>query len=219
MKKVFSSKYQGSSLPVSLPMGVVITILIFLSVPLTQMISNIGNNANKNENSRVQVQPPPPMPPEEPEKEEEEQEEDDIEMEKEEQQLTLEQINMAINAGDGGMSSSGVSVQVFNISDSFDDMVFEIKDLDKKPIPILQINPTYPPGLKRQRVQGTVQVIFIVDENGDVKRPRIGKSSKHKEFDDNAIKAVRQWKFEPGEKDGKKVKTRVRLPLNYSLRK
>ncbi len=218
MKKVFSSKYQGSSMPVSLPLGALITAFIFLTLPLTQIISNIGNNEKDDNSSRVKVQPPPPLPPEPPEKEEEEQQEDDIEMKKEEQQLTLEQINMAINAGDGGMSSSGVSVQIFNISDSFDDMVFEIQDLDKHPHPIVRVKPIFPPGLKRQRVEATVRVIFIVDENGDVKRPRIGKGSKHKEFNDNAIKAVRQWKFEPGEKDGKKVKTRVRLPLSFKLK-
>ena len=41
-------------------------------------------------------------------------------MKKEQQQLSLDQINMALNAGDGGMSNSGVSVQVFDIADNFD---------------------------------------------------------------------------------------------------
>ena len=218
MKKVFSSDYQGGSLPLSLPLGGLITALLFVALPLTQILSDIKNNQEDLENSRVQVQPPPPPPPEAPEPPEEEQQEEDIEMKKETQQLSLDQINMALNAGDGGMSSSGVSVQVFDIADNFDDMVFEIADLDQAPVPLVRIAPVYPPELKRNRVQGTVNVVFIVDEHGNVKRPSIEKSS-NREFNENALKAVRQWKFEPGEKDGRKVKTRVRLPLSFTLRR
>ena len=218
MKNVFASNYQGGSLLLSLPLGLLITILLFVALPLTQILSNLENSQKENESSRIQIQPPPPPPPEVPEPPEEQEEEEDIEMQKEEQQLSLDQINMALNAGDGGMASSGVSVQVFDIADDFEDMVFEISDLDQAPVPVVQIAPVYPPELKRNRVQGTVNVVFIVDENGNVKRPSIEKSS-NREFNENALKAVRQWKFEPGEKDGKKVKTRVRLPLAFTLRR
>lgn len=218
MKKVFSSNYQGSSLPISLPLGFVITVVLFVSLTLTQIWSDPTNNNKDEQNSSVQVQPPPPPPPEVPEPPEEQEKEDEIEMEKETQQLSLDQINMALNAGDGGMSSNGVSVQVFDIADNFDDMVFEISDLDQAPVPLVRIAPVYPPELKRNRVQGTVNVVFIVDELGNVKRPSI-ESSSNREFNENALKAVRQWKFEPGEKDNRKVKTRVRLPLSFTLRR
>lgn len=218
MKKVFSSDYQGNSLPLSLPLGVLITIALFVALPLTQILSDPANKNKDDQNSRIQVQPPPPPPPEAPEPPKEEEKEEDIEMKKEDQKLSLDQINMALNAGDGGMSAGGVSVQVFDIADNFDDMIFEIADLDQAPVPLVQIAPVYPPELKRNRVQGTVNVVFIVDENGSVKRPSIEKSS-NREFNENALKAVRQWKFEPGEKDGKKVKTRVRLPLSFTLRR
>jgi protein TonB len=218
MKKVFVSDYQGSSLPFSIPLGVFITVALFVALPLTQILSDFTRDKNNDKNSRVQVQPPPPPPPETPEPPEEEEKEEEIEMKKEQQQLTLDQITMALNAGDGGMSASGVSVQIFDIADNFGDMVFEIADLDKAPVPLIKIAPVYPPELKRNRVQGTVNVVFIVDEFGNVKRPTIEKSS-NREFNENALKAVRQWKFAPGEKDNKKVKTRVRLPLSFTLRR
>ena len=218
MKKVFSSSYQGSSLPISLPLGFVITVVLFVSLTLTQIWSDPTNNNKDDQNSSVQIQPPPPPPPEVPDPPEEQEKEEEIEMEKETQQLSLDQINMVLNAGDGGMSSNGVSVQVFDIADNFDDMVFEISDLDQAPVPLVRIAPVYPPELKRNRVQGTVNVVFIVDELGNVKRPSIEKSS-NREFNENALKAVRQWKFEPGEKDNRKVKTRVRLPLSFTLRR
>jgi len=202
----------------SLPAGAVITALLFIALPLTQILSEIASQEDDNKNKRIQVQPPPPPPPDIPEPPEEEEQEEEIEMEKEQQQLSLDQINMALNAGDGGMSAGGISVQIFDIADNFEDMIFEIADLDQPPVPIVQIAPVYPPELKRNRVQGTVNVVFIVDENGNVKRPQIEKST-NREFNENAVKAVRQWKFEAGEKDGKKVKTRVRLPLSFTLRR
>ena len=119
MKRVFSSDYQGGSLPLSLPLGGLITVLLFVALPLTQILSEINNDNQNEKNSRVQVQPPPPPPPEPPEPPEEEEQEEEIEMKKETQQLSLDQINMALNAGDGGMSASGVSVQVFDIADNF----------------------------------------------------------------------------------------------------
>ena len=145
MKKVFSSSYQGSSLPISLPLGFVITVVLFVSLTLTQIWSDPTNNNKDDQNSSVQIQPPPPPPPEVPDPPEEQEKEEEIEMEKETQQLSLDQINMALNAGDGGMSSNGVSVQVFDIADNFDDMVFEISDLDQAPVPLVRIAPVYPP--------------------------------------------------------------------------
>ena len=218
MKKVFSSDYQGNSLSFSLPLGAVITVALFVALPLTQIFSSLDDlNRDEEDNNRI-VEPPPPPPPEPPPEEEEDDKEEDIELQKQDQQLTLDQINMALDYGDGGMSSSGVSVQVFDIADNFDDMIFEIADLDKPPIPLVKISPQYPPELKRNRVQGEVHLIFIVDQFGNVKRPRVSKST-NREFNENAIKAVRQWKFEPGEKDGRQVMTRVRLPLAFSLRR
>ena len=218
MKKVFSSNFQGSSLKFSIPLGILISIVLFVAIPLTQILSDSFVKEQDVQSSRVQIQPPPPPPPEVLEPPEEEEKEEDIEMKREERQLSLDQINMALNAGDGGMSSNGISVQVFDISLDFEDMVFEIADLDQAPIPLVKIVPVYPPKLKRKQVTGTVTVVFIVDEDGNVKRPSIEKTS-NSEFNKSVLKAIRQWKFEAGEKDGRKVKTRLRVPLTFTVRR
>ena len=49
---------------------------------------------------------------------------------------------------------------------------------------------------------------------GDVKVTR----SLDAGLDQEAIKAVKQWRFEPGIKDGKPVPVRVALEMTFSLR-
>jgi len=38
-------------------------------------------------------------------------------------------------------------------------------------------------------------------------------------LDQEAVKAVRQWQFKPGTKDGKAVRVRITLELTFTLRK
>ena len=216
MKKVFSSDYQGSSFSSSLPLGGLITVALFVALPFTQMVSSLQPIDENPQNNSIYIQPPPKPPIEPPRQVEDKPEEEDIKIDKPQQQLTLEQINRALVPGEGG-KGPGPSAHIYDISDRFDGMIYEREHLDKPPVPLVKIAPAYPPDLKPSRIEGEVHLIFIVDEAGNVKRPKVSKSSNRK-FNESAIKAIRQWKFEPGEKDGKKVKTRVALVMSFTLR-
>ncbi len=37
-------------------------------------------------------------------------------------------------------------------------------------------------------------------------------------LDDEAVKAIRQWRFEPGTKDGKAVAVRVEVEMTFKLK-
>ncbi len=216
MKKVFSSDYQGNSFPSSLPLGGLITVALFVALPFTQMVSSLQPIDENPQNSSIYIKPPPKPPIEPPRRERDEPEEVDIEIDKPQQQLTLEQINRALLPGDGGLGK-GPSAHIYQISDRFGEMVYPAEELEKPPVPLVKVAPAYPPELKPSRIEGEVHLIFIVDEAGNVKRPKVSRSSNRK-FNESAIKAIRQWKFEPGEKDGKKVKTRVALVMSFTLR-
>jgi len=94
--------------------------------------------------------------------------------------------------------------------------IFELNELDVPPQPIKQVPPSYPRSLRRDGVQGKVWLLFIVDEEGIPQWVRAEKST-HPFFEAAAIQAIKQWRFHPGIFKGKPVKTRVRLPLNFSL--
>jgi protein TonB len=92
---------------------------------------------------------------------------------------------------------------------------FAIAELDQKPRPILQPAPQYPWELRQRKVEGTVSVLFIVDETGRVVNPRI-ETSPNPGLDRPVLEAVRQWKFEAAVRGGKKVSARMRVPIRFS---
>jgi protein TonB len=92
--------------------------------------------------------------------------------------------------------------------------IFEISQLDRAPSPIMQPAPIFPYQLKKDVSEARVMVEFIVDSNGDVVAPFVT-STTHPGFNDNAVAGVAKWKFRPGMKAGKRVNTRVRVPVNF----
>jgi protein TonB len=195
-----------------------ITAALFAALPFTQWASDSDLSAKGNKLTTVSVTPPPPAPEFEPPKEEEVREED-LELNQELQKISLNQIHLALNAGNGGMGATGFDINSFQLSDNFaGDLIFEISDLDEKPTALIRIAPAYPSKLKRSGIQGKVWLVFVVNETGAIEHARVLKSD-HPDFSKSALDAIHNWKFEPGKRAGKAVKTRVRLPLSFSLRR
>jgi TonB family protein len=57
---------------------------------------------------------------------------------------------------------------------------------------------------------------FIVATDGHVRDPRVLKAT-HREFGVAALKAASQWKFRPGFKAGRRVNTRMEVPVIFDL--
>lgn len=76
--------------------------------------------------------------------------------------------------------------------------------------------PDYPIAMRRFGLRGQVLIDFTVDEAGRVRNPVIFQSD-NPAFDEPAIKAVREWKFEPGTRDGQPVTVRQRVPIVFQL--
>ena len=95
--------------------------------------------------------------------------------------------------------------------------IMNMIDVDVVPNPITTIAPPYPPQMRQYRVEGKVMLEFVVDENGYVRDPVIV-SSTNAGFDKVSLETIRKWRFEPGQKDGKIVKVRMRMPFVYSLK-
>ena len=87
------------------------------------------------------------------------------------------------------------------------------------PAPIFEKRPEYTPAAMRAKVQGTVEVEAVVREDGSVGRVRIVRSLDDRfGLDEKAIEAVRQWRFRPGVKDGRRVPVLVLIELTFTLR-
>lgn len=196
----------------------IITSGIFLAIPLTQIATD-SSLSNEYMSVSSYKAPPPPPPIEKMEKKEDpKKDQEKLELKKDFQKLNLATIDLALNVGSGGTGGASIYVGSFEVdnSDLNFDFAFEISDLDKPPVPLMQIAPMYPPDLKRAGVRGQVVAEFIVTKEGRVVKIMI-KSSTHAEFNRPVMDALRRWQFEPGVKDDKNVNTRVRLPFFFNL--
>lgn len=87
------------------------------------------------------------------------------------------------------------------------------------PVLIKEVKPNYTEGAIRRRVEGVVEMAVVVLRDGTVGDDvRITKSL-DEELDQQAIIAVKQWRFRPGTKDGEPVNVRVTIEMSFTLKK
>lgn len=93
---------------------------------------------------------------------------------------------------------------------------FTVNQLDRAPVPRVQIAPIYPFDLRRAGTEGEAVVEFIVDPVGNVIAAYPVRST-NPAFEAAAVAAVLQWKFQPGMKGGKAVNAKLRVPIVFNL--
>lgn len=100
-----------------------------------------------------------------------------------------------------------------------DPPVYQMGKDVKAPVLVREIKPTYTEGAMRRRVEGMVEMSAVVLANGTVREDVSVIRSLDAELDEQAIKALRQWEFKPGTKDGEPVNVRVNIEMSFSLKK
>lgn len=78
------------------------------------------------------------------------------------------------------------------------------------------INPVYPESARKRGVEGWVELAFTVTPKGNVEDVEVRNASPAEVFDDAATRAVRQWRFEPVERNGEKVAQRAMVRLKFT---
>ena len=77
--------------------------------------------------------------------------------------------------------------------------------------------PAWPAGAAG--VEGWVMLHFTLLPNGTVADIEIKESHPAGVFDASAVEALRQWNYEPVEREGKKIAQRVEIRVKYALSK
>jgi protein TonB len=88
--------------------------------------------------------------------------------------------------------------------------------LDRIPRATVQQPPDYPATMHQNGITGSVTVEFEVDTAGRVVRAEAIRYS-HRDFAGPAVRAVVQWRFEPGKRNGRPVPFRMAIPIEFSL--
>lgn len=84
------------------------------------------------------------------------------------------------------------------------------------PRAIRRTEPLYTQRARDQKVEGTVELAMEVWEDGKAHNIRVIRSLGHG-LDESAIECVKQWRFVPGQKDGKPVRVAVEIHVNFRL--
>jgi TonB family protein len=77
-------------------------------------------------------------------------------------------------------------------------------------------DPYYPRAARKAGIQGAVTLMCVITSTGTV-RDIIVVDSLDPMLDEEAIEAVKKWKFKPAKKDGRPVSVKVRIPVNFRL--
>lgn len=194
-----------------------LTALFFLLLPLIQAITKERSDTLELVQADTAALPPPPPPPEpEAEPDPPPEPEPPAPTEQNETPLDLSQLELALNPGfSGGWMGGDFAVNLGGMAQSEDqvDALFSLADLDQKPRCVWQPAPALTAKL-RKLAPATVYVLFVVDQDGRVDAPRVQRST-NPEFDRAAVNAVKQWKFEPGKRNGQPVRFRMRVPITF----
>ena len=87
------------------------------------------------------------------------------------------------------------------------------------PTILSEVKPSYTAEAMRAKVQGAVLVEAIVREDGSVGQVRIVRSlDRMFGLDEEALRAVKNWRFRPGKYQGRNVAVRVEIELMFTLR-
>ena len=92
--------------------------------------------------------------------------------------------------------------------------IYEITKDVTPPRLIHRVNPTYAPGSRGVRVEGSVMFESVITSRGAPTALRVVKSLAE-DVDRAALDAVKQWRFDPAKKDGKPVAVRVTIEVAF----
>ena len=195
-----------------------LTLALFLVLPLMQAISEKKQETYEVQEINIALEQAPPEV-----KEEEDPPPEDVEDPPEPPKIELDEpMMMSITqldllGGTGGISIPNPEMSI-NVGTTFGgeasiNNVFESGVLDQPARVLFQSQPKITAGM-RKKLPATVELAFIVDESGRVSEVSILRGA-DPAFNESAMKAVKQWRFEPAQRAGKPVEARFTQTIEF----
>lgn len=218
-------KVPMNGLPVGLVSALVVTLLLFIALPLLTHFQPSHKTQDRTRGILISSRRPPPPPAEdrdEPKKQEMKKAETKKQT-KQQQRSRPKFDTPRVSLGMGGSGVGGVKIAMksdFNISDSLFMSAFNLNEVDSPPRPVRVFPPQYPFLAKRDGIEGRVVLKFVVDANGVAKEAevdRVEPEGIEGVFDAAALKVIERYKFKPAMKGGKPVNCIVKLPISFTM--
>lgn len=99
---------------------------------------------------------------------------------------------------------------VADLGDAIDPAAFDVA-----PSIVERVNPVYPKSARQYDLVGTVNVVAVVNERGDVADVFVLQSNATHDLNAAALAAVRRWKFKAGTKGGVPVEGGFLIPVSF----
>jgi len=97
------------------------------------------------------------------------------------------------------------------------DAVMSEDAVDEPPRPVKQVGASYPTRARAKNIEGHVVFSLLIQADGSVSDIRILESEPPGVFDQVAMEAMRQWRYEPAMYQGAPVAIRARQPFEFRL--
>jgi len=217
MRKVYHSKGSSIGLPFAVACSAGLTAIIFCVIPFSHLVNKPSHTLELRKTSAADLPPPAeeksPTPPAEPEKRPDAPPEPQL-------ADTPQQIpingDLDVAVGSGGALAGFGEVHALTAAQAIQDETFDVSELEKRPEAVSQVAPAYPAELRKAKIEGSVTLVFVLNEDGRVEEPRVENSSRP-EFEKPALDAIRKWRFRPGMKEGQAVRTYIRIPMRFRV--
>ncbi len=215
MNSIYSRSEDSSTLFNKGLLAFIITVTIFSLLPILQIIPNMWTSKNPLKGITTYTEDPPLVIEQIPEKPKEKLEVKKPEIEKPLPLPTLAQIEAQFVVGDG-LGGYQEAIYTGFISAKEDLEIFDLKDLEKEPKALFQVEPAFPYHLKNQGIEGWVLIEWVITDRGRVSQIKAIQYS-HREFVGPAIDSISKSKWSPGEISSKPVNSRVRQKITFNL--
>lgn len=115
---------------------------------------------------------------------------------------------------EGASTGGGIGIAQSLIAGSMDSIdLMSADDL----IPMTMLPPQYPPSALLRKIEGWVELVFTVTEEGAVVNPEVSAAYPEGEFERAAIAAARRWRFRPVVRDGAATKITAQIRMDFTL--
>ena len=219
MSTTFQGKTAGGGYAIlGFLLGAVFTVILFVGMALAQLMGEIDKDETEFFSPQVSIPPPEIEELEEPPEPPPPEEEPPPELDEPPPDLSLDQLEAALNPGTGGPVSIPTGLPDIDTgdADNLDAKDFvDLEDLDREPRAIKQTQPK----LSRSdtRESWSVRVSFIIDTNGEVLRIEDTEAKGNAPVE-KILEAIRQWRFETGTVNGRPVQFKISVPIVWNAR-
>jgi len=195
----------------SLVIGALFSLALFVLMALAQMMGDTVKSEDRLIEDLQAFQAPEIEVFEE--EEEPPEEEPPPELEEEPPDLSLDQLDIALNPGTGGSLAGDFGMPSFaSLKDLGTSSFLDFSQLDQVPRPVGVFGFNFPRHLLKEKANGRIVLLIKLDHEGKVLDAEVF-SSNLPRFNDFVVKEVRGWKFTPPTQNGQPVNAVARLPI------